>query len=259
MDWFDAKPEFSLKGEWRVQSVFGAILSLGMIACIILMYVYYVSIFRDDRNQIVSHESKMEEYLASSKPFRLTPNNFRLALGFYRKPNTTFLNVDTLVAPNVVIGVEQITITRDSNGLLSRGTTFTELSKCSGNYFDGFKEDSNTDYSFLAGLANGYCLPTNLDLYLSSIASNPLQYISIRLSNKTSTTTSINTLRTMVNSYQVGLFMSVPVVDLAKRGFRYSVQQIRGQPNPVTRSFEFNLTLSKQRVTFTTPNYTVYP
>jgi hypothetical protein len=159
---------------------------------------------------------------------------------------------------NVAVAIEQVTLTRNSNGLLSRSINATVLTKCPSNYFDGFK-DNNTDYSFLDGVTNGYCLPSNVTLQLSSISSNPLQYFRIRIYNRTSASASTSALSNLVNNYQVGLLMTVPVIDIVNRRFQYSVQQIRGFSNPATRSIEYNITLSKQKITFTTPNYTIHP
>lgn len=189
-----------------------------MIACILLMFSYYITIFHTTQNQIISHERKIEKNTVNSSAWALHPDIFRLAVCFYQKPNSTSLNVDTFTTSNVAVGLEQIILTRNSSGFLSRSTTLIEMIKCPESYFDGFK-DKNTDYSFLVGVTNGYCVPSNVTLQLSSIWSNPLQYFRIRIYNRTSASSSTNALSSLVNSYQVGLFMTVPVINVVKRRF----------------------------------------
>lgn len=130
---------------------------------------------------------------------------------------------------------------------------------CTSDYFSNFT-DKNTDYNFLNGLQNGWCIPLNLTLNLTPIATaNYMQYFTMRINSKTNDTTSLNNLRNLTGSYVVGLYMTIPVLDFANRRFINTVRQIRGFPNPTTRAVEYNLTLVKQRIIYTTPNYTLNP
>lgn len=115
------------------------------------------------------------------------------------------------------------------------------------------------DYGFLGGLTYGYCLPLNSSLLLSSIAANPLNYLTLRVYNTSSSSTSTTALKNLTKFYVLGLLMTVPVIDMSSKSFIYTVQSIRGYPNPIIRAFEMNLTLTKQRIIFTTPNYTLFP
>lgn len=87
------------------------------------------------------------------------------------------------------------------------------MTQCPDNYFDNFK-DANTDYSFLINLNNSYCIPKDFSLKLSGSSSSEMHYASISVYNKTDNTTSTNALRTLMNTYAAGLFMTVPVMDL---------------------------------------------
>jgi hypothetical protein len=72
-----------------------------------------------------------------------------------------------------------------------------------------------------------------------------------------SVSNSSSTLNNLLNNYVVGLYMTVPIVDMQSRSFKYSVQQIRGYLETTTNVFTYNLTLSKQEMTFADANYTI--
>ena len=168
----------------------------------------------------------------------LNSSNFRLALGFYLNPNTSFINVSALVntTSNIIITVSQINMLRDSNNVLTQNETINRLVPCSNDYFDGFK-DRNTDYSFLNGLPFAWCLPLNISLNLTAISSkNPMQYFTMRIINKTNDTTTATNLRTLTSTYAVALYMTVPQIDLASKSFKHMVKPIRGIPRPISFS-----------------------
>jgi hypothetical protein len=130
---------------------------------------------------------------------------------------------------------------------------------CTSDYFKGF-EDNNTDYSFLSSVKNAWCIPKNLTLNITPTSSSTVtQYVTFKVTTKTSDTTTLNNLKTLTGNYVIGILMTVPVIDLANKQFRYSVQQIRGFLNPATRTMSYNITLTKQQITFTTPKYTLNP
>ena len=53
-------------------------------------------------------------------------------------------------------------------------------------------------------------------------------------------------ISSLFSNFVVGLFMTVPVIDLETRSFKNSVKQIRGNLEPTTNIYTYNLTLSKQ-------------
>jgi hypothetical protein len=70
------------------------------------------------------------------------------------------------------ISLTQITLSRDPNNnnqVTQTNSSKIDLVPCSSDYFNGFK-DANTDYTFMAGLPNAYCLPTNLSIQLTTIS-----------------------------------------------------------------------------------------
>lgn len=77
-----------------------------------------------------------------------------------------------------------------------------------------------------------------------------MDYFRISIYNKTSTSAALTTL---TSTYVVGCLMTVPVINLKDRTFNYSVQQIRMNAEVVSRSYEFNITLSRQEMQFPSP------
>ena len=73
-----------------------------------------------------------------------------------------------------------------------------------------------------------------------------MQYLTVRIINKTNDTTTATNLRTLTSTYAVALYMTIPQIDLASRSFKYMVKQIRGLPRPTSSSTEYNVTLTKQ-------------
>ena len=51
--------------------------------------------------------------------------------------------------------------------------------------------------------------------------------------------------------------MTIPVIDQKKKKIYYSVQQIKPNTETLTKANDVNVTLTKQKVTFTSPNYTL--
>ena len=191
----------------------------------------------------------------------LNSSNFRLSLGFYLNPNGTYTNVSSILntTSNVTIYVSQVTLTRANDSTLTQNETLYSLEPCTTDYFTNFT-DSNTDYSFLNGLENGWCLPTNVSFNLSPISTRDLmQYVTIRITNKTRDATALSNLLRLTSTYVAGVYMTVPQLDFAGKRFVNTVRQIRGYPNPTTRATEFNLTLTKQQIYYASPNYTLSP
>jgi hypothetical protein len=159
----------------------------------------------------------------------------------------------------VVVLVTQVTLTRGANNLITQTTTNGTLVPCNASYFNGF-QDTNTDYGFITGLPNAFCLPSNMTFSLTAIsARTTMQYMTVQVINKTSDTATTNFLKTLTSTYVVGILMTVPVIDTAKKQFNFSVQQVRGYLSLATRTMSYNISLTKQQITFTTPNYTLSP
>jgi hypothetical protein len=77
----------------------------------------------------------------------------------------------------------------------------------------------------------------NISLNLTAISSkNPMQYFTIRIINRTNDTITATNLRTLTSTYAVGLYMTVPQIDLASKSFKYMVKHIRGVPRPISLS-----------------------
>lgn len=119
-DWFSTKPEFSLNGQWRIKSVWGGLVTLALIACILVMNVYSVAIYNRNHNETISHDQRIESNAATAAPFELNSSNYRLAVGFLTRPSTDYKNVASLVNQGVGIGIRQVAITRDSNGFMTK-------------------------------------------------------------------------------------------------------------------------------------------
>ena len=150
-----------------------------MVACVLIMYAYSLNLYDKNRHQTISFDQKMLMNPANEPPFVLNSSNYRLALGFYIKPNTTFLDISQSInsSSTVQIGLTKVTLSRDpSSGTVTQtNSSSVNLVPCSSDYFNGFK-DSNTDYSFMSGLTNAYCLPTDLSIQLTSISENTMMY-----------------------------------------------------------------------------------
>jgi hypothetical protein len=156
----------------------------------------------------------------------------------------------------VKIGLTLITQTRNqsNNNAITTTSTTTNLATCPGTYFDGFK-DSNTDYNYISGLTRAYCLPSNLSITLSAFSSMQSKYARIQIYDTVSNTST--NLQNLLSNYTVGVLMTVPVIDLQNQSFGYLVTQIRGSVSPTTKLFQYNLTLSKQEMTYSTANYSI--
>ena len=192
----------------------------------------------------------------------LNHTNYGCVLGFYVKPNTTFLDVSYLVntTSTVIIVASQITVIRDiTTGLITQTEVMNQMVPCTPDYFKDY-QDNNTDNSFLSSVKYGWCLPKNLTLNITPTSARTVtQYVTFKVTSKANDTTTLNNLKTLTGNYVIGLLMTVPVIDLANQKFRSSVQQIRGYLNPATRTMSYNITLTKQQITFTTPSYSLNP
>jgi len=78
--------------------------------------------YENNTNSTISLQKYLIPDATNESAFVLDGSNFRLALGFYMNPNTSFYNVSSLVntSSNVVITVSQITLIRNSDSTLSQ-------------------------------------------------------------------------------------------------------------------------------------------
>lgn len=113
----------------------------------------------------------------------------------------------------------------------------------------------NDDPSYYASVTNGFCLPSNLTLNLTSNILNNTQYFKISVYNKTTTASTL--LQSLTTSYPLGVYMSIPIINLQNQTFASEIQQIRPNSETITRTYEVNLTLTRQKIIFTAPNYTL--
>lgn len=54
MDWFRTKPSFSLNGQRKIRSVFGACIFFGMVAAIIILVLYQIEAYVNGSNSRIS-------------------------------------------------------------------------------------------------------------------------------------------------------------------------------------------------------------
>jgi hypothetical protein len=64
-------------------------------------------------------------------------------------------------------------------------------------------------------------------------------------------------LDSLVTSHVIGMYMTIPKIDQKRKKIYYSVEQIKPNTETLTKAYDVNLTLTKQKVTFTSPNYTI--
>lgn len=98
-----------------------------------------------------------------------TSENFRVAFGFYTKPDFAFVNVSSfnLNGPGSTIGATIFQYQQTwINNIISISETRYDLVACPANYFDGYMSP-NEDPSYYSSVANGYCLPDNITLLLT--------------------------------------------------------------------------------------------
>ncbi len=83
----------------------------------------------------------------------------------------------------------------------------------------------NDDPSYFSSITNGFCLPKNIRLNLTSNTINNTQYFKFSIYNNTVAGSAL--LTTLTTSYPLGVYMTIPVINLANKEFGYKVQQIR--------------------------------
>ena len=107
----------TLNGEWRVSSCFGGCLTVLLVIIVLLMSLYAVSEFGERRNRTVSHNQYMITDTSLEPWLTLDSTNFRIALGFYIKPNVSFIDVSAFLntTSNLGIKLTQTTLTRNPN------------------------------------------------------------------------------------------------------------------------------------------------
>lgn len=183
-----------------------------------------------------------------------------MAIGYYGKPGFNFQNVAQYLntSSNSLLGISLYVYNQTwiNNKLVTNFTKY-DLLNCPANYFQRFIS-ANMDPSYYSSISNAFCLPPTFNLNLTSNIKNNSQYFKISIYNKT---TSTSTLQSLVTSFPLGIFMTIPVIDLSNKKFTYKVQSIRQNSDALTsgtvKSYEANLTLTQQQVTFTSPNYTL--
>lgn len=204
----------------------------------------------------VSYDRGMLVDPMNTPPIQLNETNFRLALGFYTKPSFAFQNVSAFInssaTSTIAISVYQDLLTWVNNTMVPVETKF-DLVPCPSNYFDRFMS-SNEDPTYFSSVINGFCIPYNVSLNLTSEILNNYQYFRVSVYNKTATASTL--LQTLTSSYAFGLYMSVPVVNMQNNNYSYIVQQIRPNSEVLTKAYNVNITLTRQSIAFTTPNYT---
>lgn len=88
----------SLRGKWRVGSIFGCILTTVTIVFIILIFGYYLALYDSNQNYRISYERGMLVDPDNTPPLQFDTNdNFRMAFGFYAKPGMAYVNVSNLI------------------------------------------------------------------------------------------------------------------------------------------------------------------
>jgi hypothetical protein len=141
----------------------------------------------------------------------------------------------------------------NNNTLVINESKF-DLIPCPANYFDGFMSP-NDDPSYYTSVTNGFCLPLNLTMNLTSNILNNSQFFRVSLFNRTASGSS--SLQSLTSTFVLGIYMTVPVINLRNNSFSYQVQQIRPNSEVLSRAYSVNVTLTQQAITFTTPNYTI--
>ena len=193
----------------------------------------------------------------NTPPLQLNSSNFRLAVGFYKKPDFAFVNVGQYInsTASSVIAVS-VFMYRQAwiNDRLVSSETMVDLVPCSGDYFDNFMSP-NEDPSYYTSVTNGFCLPSNLSLNLTSSIFNNSQFFKVSVYNKTASASSL--LQTLTTTFPLGIYMSIPIVNLQNQNFAYEVQQIRPNSETLLRAYEVNVTLTRQRIVFDNPDYTL--
>lgn len=85
--------------------------------------------------------------------------------------------------------------------------------------------NANDDPSYFSSVTNGFCLPYNVKLNLTSNIIDNMQFFKVSVYNNTASGSA--TLTTLTTSYPLGVYMTIPVINLANKTFDYKVQQIR--------------------------------
>lgn len=102
---------------------------------------------------------------------------------------------------------------------------------------------------------NGFCLPPNITLKLAPERQNNSHYFRFTIYPINATGNTV--LDTLMTKNVLGMYMTIPRIDQKKKKIIYSVEQIKPNTEILTRAYDVNVTLTKQKVTFTSPNYTI--
>lgn len=239
-----------------MRSIFGTILSLLSIVIVLCIFILYIVNFSEGADKRISYNKGMLVDPANSSPMVLnTSQNFRAAFGFYTKPDFAFVNVSSfnLNGPNSTLGatVFQYRQTWINNSISIIETRY-DLVPCSANYFDGYMSP-NDDPSYYTSVTNGYCLPDNINLLLTPEVQNNSQYFRLSIYNKTAAASS--TMTGLTGTYALGIYLTIPIVNLQGNGFSSKVHQLRPNSESISKTYSVNVTLTQQAITFTTPRY----
>ncbi len=223
-----------------------------------MIFGYYLVLYDSQQNYQISYDRGMLVDPDRTPPLQLDTNtNFRIAFGFYSKPGMVFENVSPYIngsaSSTLAISIYQVSQVWNNSQLAIMETKY-DLMPCPADYFKGFM-NPNDDPSYFSSLTNGFCLPYNLSLNLTSNVIDNMQFFKVSVYNKTAA--SSTTLSTLTTLFPLGVYMTVPVINLANKAFAYKVQQIRPNTEVITRAYEVNITLTRQKIIYTTPNYTI--
>lgn len=254
IDIFHSDAEFSLRGQWRVRSVFGFLLSVLSLYIIFSLFLYYVINFSKGFDRRISYNREMPIDPSAFPPMQLnTSQNFRAAFGFYRKPDFSFQNISNIYN-NSLVGISMFQYTQTwVNSSMVITENRIDLVPCPRDYFDLFMSP-NDDPSYYSSLPNGYCLPVNLTLNLTAELFNGSQYFRVSVFNRTAAGSTL--LQSITSGFALGIYMTVPIINLENNSFAYQVHQLRPNAEVLSRAYNVNVTLTRQAITFTTPNYT---
>lgn len=80
-----------------MRSIFGCLCTLLSIALILCIFLYYLILFDSKTNYLISYDRGILADPDNTPPLQLNYSNFRLAVGFYTKPDLSFVNVGQFI------------------------------------------------------------------------------------------------------------------------------------------------------------------
>lgn len=204
-----------------MRSICGCCCTILTIVLLVLIYFYFLILYDTKANYLISYDRSMLADPDNTPPLQLNDTNFRLAVGFYTKPDFSFVNVAQYInsTANSVIGVSVFMYSQSwINSRLDISETKVDMIPCPSNYFDGFMSP-NDDPSYYTSVTNGFCLPSTLNLSLTSNIFNNSQFFKVSVYNKTAAASTL--LQTLTTAYPLGVYMSIPIVNLQGQNFAH--------------------------------------